>query len=126
MDKLILKDGTEISILAGAALSEVKVQSENKVGMLAVWEKMTKDNLSEALIKTDAGLTVGAYVDLILEKETSEEQEDGAIITTFCFREKTSVEKRLEALEESQQIQDEAIGDLGAVTSELAEKEGAE
>ena len=126
MDKLILKDGTEISILAGAALSEVKVRSENKVGMLAIWEKMTKDNLSEVLIKNDAGLTVGAYVDLVLEKETSEEQEDGAIITTFCFREKTSVEKRLEALEESQQIQDEAIVDLGVTTSKLAGEGGTE
>ena len=126
MDKLILKDGTEISILAGAALSEVKVQSENKAGMLAAWEKMTKDNLSAVLIKNDAGLTVGSYANLLLEKETSEEQEDGAIITAFCFREKNSVEKRLELLEESQQIQDEAIVDLGTATSELAENGGVE
>ena len=39
---------------------------------------------------------------------------------------KTDTEKRLDALEEGQTVQDEAISDLGAATSELAEKEGVE
>ena len=34
--------------------------------------------------------------------------------------------KRLDALEEGQAVQDEAINDLGTATSELAEKEGVE
>ena len=34
--------------------------------------------------------------------------------------------KRLDALEEGQEVQDEAINDLGTATSELAEKEGVE
>ena len=46
--------------------------------------------------------------------------------TPFSFREKTDTEKRLDALEEGQEVQDEAINDLGTATSELAEKEGVE
>ena len=70
-------------------------------------------------------MTVGTYTDLILESETSQEVSDG-VQTTFSFREKTDTEKRLDALEEGQAVQDEAINDLGTATSELAEKEGVE
>ena len=62
---------------------------------------------------------------MVLESETSWEVSDG-VQTTFSFRAKTDTEKRLDALEEGQTVQDEAINDLGIATSELAEKEGAE
>lgn len=87
---------------------------------------MTLDNLADVKFQNDAGAVIGSYADLVLVSETSRETSDGAVQTTFSFREKTDTEKRLDALEEGQEVQDEAINDLGTATSELAEKEGAE
>lgn len=83
-------------------------------------------NLAEVKFQNDAGTTIGEYADLILVSETSQETSDGAVQTAFSFRAKTDTEKRLDALEEGQAVQDEAISDLGEATSELAEKEGVE
>lgn len=125
MEKMILKDNTEIKPQAGASLSAVTVKFDSKDDMLQAWKTLTPENLAEVKFQNDAGMTVGTYTDLVLEFETSQEVSDG-IQTTFSFRMKTDTEKRLDALEEGQTVQDEAISDLGAATSELAEKEGVE
>lgn len=119
MDKMILKDGTEVTLEAGASLTDIRVASASREAMLTVWEKLTPDNLAEVTIKTDAGLTVGEYTDLILEAETSVVDSAGAVATSFRMRQKTDDEKRLDALEAGQEIQDGAIADLGEVTSQL-------
>ena len=126
MDKMILKDNTEIELQAGASLSAVTVKFGSKDDMLQVWKTMTSDNLEEVKFQNDAGATIGEYTALVLVSETSLEASDGTVQTTFSFREKTDTEKRLDALEEGQTVQDEAINDLGTATSELAEKEGVE
>lgn len=125
MDKLILKDGTKIEMVAGASLSALQIESESRETMLEIWKKLTDENLKSIRIETSDGLTVGKYEDVLLVSETSA-LEGGKVKTSFNMREKTSEEKRLDALEESQEIQDEAIVDLGTATSELAKKEGVE
>ena len=121
MDKMIIKDGTEIALEAGAALSDIRIVSENREAMLSVWDKFTPDNLKSVAIKNDAGLTVAEYKDLILESETSiVDVSSGAVSTSYHMRKKTDEEKRLDALEDGQAIQDLAISDLGNVTSQLA------
>ena len=125
MDKMILKDNTTIELQTGASLSAVTAKFDSKDAMLVAWKTLTPENLAEVKFQNDAGMTVGTYTDLVLEFETSQEVSDG-IQTTFSFRMKTGTEKRLDALEEGQTVQDEAISDLGAATSELAEKEGVE
>lgn len=125
MDKLILKDGTKIEMVAGASLSALQIESESREIMLEIWKKLTDENLKSIRIETSDGLTVGKYEDVLLVSETSA-VEGGKVKTSFNMREKTSEEKRLDALEESQEIQDEAIVDLGTATSELAKKEGVE
>ena len=119
MDKLVLKDGTKIDLVAGASLGALQIESESRETMLEIWK-----NLKSIQIETSDGLTVGKYEDVLLVSETSA-VEGGKVKTSFNMREKTSEEKRLDALEESQEIQDEAIIDLGAAASELAEKGGA-
>ena len=125
MDKLILKDGTKIEMVAGASLSAIQIESASREAMLQVWNKLTEENLKSIRIETSDGLTVGKYEDVLLVSETSA-VEGGKVKTSFNMREKTSEEKRLDALEESQEIQDEAIIDLGTATGELAKKEGVE
>ena len=118
--KLILKNGAEIELEAGASLGALQVLSADRAAMLATWELLTPDNLSQVQIKNGAGLTVGTYTDLVLASETSVVAPDGMVLTTYSLREKTTEERRLDALELGQQVQDGALEDLGAVTSTLA------
>ena len=120
-DTLTLKDGTKIEMESGSSLSDIKVISDNKVAMVELWDKLTEDNLAKVTVKNSDGVVVGRYSDLILVSETSTIQGDGTVITSFNLREKTDTEKRLDAMESSQQTQDEAIGDLGQAVSDLAE-----
>lgn len=123
-DKLILKNNAEIELEAGASLSALQVLAADRAAMAAAWEQLTADHLAAVQVKNGDGLVVGNYTDLILVSETSVIREDGMVLTTYHLREKTSEEKRLDALEEGQAVQDGAIEDLGAVTSTLAEQTG--
>lgn len=119
-DKLILKDNTEIELEAGASLGALQVASADRAAMLATWQQLTPNNLSSVRVKNGDGLTVGTYTDLVLVSEMSIVAADGTVLTTYAMREKTPEERRLDALEEGQQVQDGAIEDLGAVASALA------
>lgn len=124
---LVLKDGSEIKLETGASLSDMKVLSDTKQDMVSVWNKLTEANLSEIQIKDGTGLTVAAYNDLVLDSETSVENKDGTVLTSFRLRGKTEVEflmEMVESLENRQEVQDGAITDLGAAVSRLAEEGG--
>ena len=122
-DKLILKDGSEIELESGASLSTLGVLSEDKAAMVDVWDKLTADNLATGRIKNGEGLVVGNYTDLALVSETSTVNVDGTILTYFNLREKSDIEKRLDAIEDGQEMQNGAINDLGEITSVLAESQ---
>lgn len=119
-DKMILKDGTEIELEAGASLSTLQVAAADRVAMLDVWQQLTPENLQEVQIRNGDGLTIGRYTDLVLVSERSVVASNESVLTTYQFREKTAEEKRLDALEEGQAILDGAVEDLGAVTSAMA------
>ena len=125
-DKMILKDNTTIELVAGAYLSNIQVVAADRAGMVAIWKKMTADNLSSVQIQTGDGLTVGTYTDLVLVSETSTVSPDGSVLTSYRLREKTDEEKRLDALEEGQEVLDGAVNDLGKATSALADQIGGE
>ena len=108
-DKLILKDGTEIELESGASLGALGVLSADKAAMVDVWDKLTADNLATGRIKNGEGLVVGNYTDLALVSETSTVNVDGTILTYFNLREKSDIEKRLDAVEEGQSVHDGAI-----------------
>ena len=123
-DKLILKDGTTIELESGSSLDAIKVATENRGAMLEQWEMLTPENLKEVKIQNGDGLTIGIYQELALLSETSVVDSDGSVLTTYSLREKTDIERRLEALEAGQEIQNGAISDLGSVTSAIAEQIG--
>ena len=123
-DKLILKNGHEIELEAGASLGALQVLSADRAAMLATWELLTPDNLAAVQIKNGAGLTVGTYTDLVLASETSVVAPDGMVLTTYSLREKTTEERRLDALELGQQVQDGAINDVAKLAGSLAEQAG--
>ena len=120
-DTMTLKDGTIVELEAGASLSALTAAAANRAAMLATWEKLTEANLAEVQVKNGDGTVVGNYADLVLVSETSAVASDGAVLTSYCLREKTSVEKRLDAVEGGQSVHEGAIGDLGTAVGELAE-----
>ena len=126
-DKLILKNNMEVELEAGASLGALQVVSADRAAMLATWELLTPDNLSQVQIKNGAGLTVGTYTDLVLVSETSVVASDGTVLTTYSLRPKTAVERlteRVEVVEEGQQVQDGAINDVATLAGTLAEQTG--
>lgn len=126
-DKLILKNGAEIELEAGAGLGALQVVSADRAAMLATWELLTPDNLSQVQIKNGAGLTGGTHTDLVLASETSVVAFDGTVLTTYSLRPKTDVERlaeRVTAVEEGQQVQDGAINDVATLAGALAEQAG--
>lgn len=120
-DTLNLKNGTIIELEAGASLGALQVVAADRAAMLATWAQLTPDNLATVQVKNGDGLTVGNYADLVLVSETSTVAADGSVLTTYSLREKTAEEKRLDALEEGQAVQDGAIDDLGETVGTLAE-----
>ena len=120
-DTMNLKNGTVIELEAGASLRALQVAAADRAAMVATWEALTPDNLAAVQIKTGDGTVAGNYTDLVLVSETSVVAADGAVLTTYSLREKTAEEKRLDALDASQAVQDGAIGDLGEAVGTLSE-----
>lgn len=120
-DTMILKNGTIIELEAGASLGALQVAAADRAAMVATWETLTPDNLTTVQIKNGDGTVVGNYTDLVLVSETSVIATDGAVLTTYSLRDKTAEEKRLDALEAGQAVQDGAIDDLSEAVGTLAE-----
>ena len=126
-DKLILKNGAEIELEAGASLGALRVVSADRTAMLATWELLTPGNLAQVQVKNGDGLTVGTYTDLVLVSETSVVASDGTVLTTYSLRHKTDVERieeKVAAVEAGQQVQDGAINDVATLAGTLAEQAG--
>ena len=126
-DKLILKNGAEIELEAGASLGALQVLSADRAAMLATWELLTPGNRAQVQVKNGDGLTVGTYTDLVLVSETSVVASDGKVLTTYSLRPKTDVERlteRVTVVEEGQQVQDGAINDVATLAGTLAEQAG--
>lgn len=117
MEKMIVKDKTEIEIMEGAALNAITAVSDDWTALGVIAEALKESgNLDEVQFKTDETVT-GKYVDMILESPlfSAVDVVGDEIRATFAIREKTDVEKRLDAVESGQSIQDGAIMELAGV-----------
>lgn len=122
-DKLFLNNQTQIELESASSLANMMVLSDTKYDMISTWDILTEENLKVVEIQNGDGLTIANYQNLVLDSETSIIQENGMILTSFHLREKTEVEKLKEEvaqLREGQDVQDEAISELGIVVSDLA------
>ena len=121
MDKLRLMDGTEIDIEDGAALSDVTHIASNEANALYVCGKVTAENVASLQFLHGDAVT-GDYQNVVIAAPTTREDGEGeTVIVRMHFREKTELELRVDALEESQEVQDGAIEDLGMVVSDIVE-----
>ena len=120
MDKIILKDNTEIEVQQMPALGSITVLAADVAAIQTLKDQLTADNLKEVTIKNDAGNTTGIYKDLMLQDPWTIRWTDDGILTTFGLREKTDAEKQMDAINAEQSIQNGAIEELGTVVSDMA------
>lgn len=121
MDKLKFCDGTIIEIEEGASLGDITHVARNEADALFVCGKVTAENISHLEFFHGESL-IGQYDNVVIAAPTTREDGEGeTVIVRMHFREKTELEIRVDALEESQEVQDGAIEDIGAVLSDLAE-----
>ena len=118
-DNLILSNETIIELEAGASLNTLTTICADKAAMVATWDSLTPANLASVSVQNGDGLTVGNYTDLVLMTPNlaATELADGTIKMTFGLREKTEMEKRMDALEEGQEVQDGAIVELAGMVA---------
>ena len=124
MEKMILSDNTEIEIKEGASIWDITAVANDFTALGTIAEALKKDkNLETVQFKTNDEVT-GEYTDMILETplfRNVDIDNDGKVAANFSLREKTDIEKRLDAIEAGQTLQDGAIRDLGDVVSTIAE-----
>ena len=111
MDKMILKDKTEIEIMEGAGMYAITavVGDWTELGTVADAIR-TAGNLEEIQFETSDKVMIGTHRDMRLEMPLFRVVDvvDGKIRATFAIREKTEIEKRLD-------VQDGAIMELAGM-----------
>ena len=123
-DKLVLKDGTEITLESSLGMSALYVNAADHTAACTLWGNFSKANLQEVTVKNADGITIGNYRDMVLDHVEGRDNDDGTVQMMFSLRSKTTEEvltERIAALEAGQQTQDYAIDDLGQAVSNIAE-----
>lgn len=123
-----LNDDTVIRIEAGASLGEIVHIAANETAAVAVCRQITPENLKHVdFIQGEE--VIGSYNDLqIKHAPTRSTNDDETITVTISLREQTDIEARVAALEagqaaleESQEVQDGAIEEIGQTISDMSE-----
>lgn len=118
-EKIVLNDGTEFEIENGAIENCVQIICTDLDDFKDKYGKFTEENLESYKILNSKGLTCATLNNKRLVSSLIEQNINGFRVS-FNLVDVDMLEKRVESLEESQDIQDGAIGDLGTMVSDLA------
>lgn len=123
MDYIKLTDGTQITIEDGASLDRIVHTSDGSADAVTVCTAVTSSgNLDRVEFWTEGAVEPYGVFEYLTNAAPPTRYDEGAEIkVVFSLREKTDIEKRLDALELSQEVQDEAIEDLGLAVSDIVE-----
>ncbi len=114
MEKIKLKDGTELEIMNGAQEGSISMKASPEQASQTK-KILTDENLEEIKILNDAGLECATYTN---KHCPSFECNTDAGITVFKIEDADLYSKRLNALKASQNDQDSAIEEIGSIISE--------
>lgn len=116
MEKLVLKDKTEITIKEGASLNAITAVVEQFKDLDPIASALMKaGNLDTVEFKHEDEVT-GSYTDMRLEYPLFQVNVvNEKVEATFAIRSKTEEEKRLDALEKGQSVQDGAIMEMAGM-----------
>ena len=122
-DYMKLATGRQIEVEDGTYLGGIVHIAEDEAAAVEVCAAITPEALAHVeFCSGETGEAYGIYDGLIKAAEpTRQTNEDETVTVTISLREKSDLEKRVDALEEGQAVQDGAIEDLGLVVSDIAE-----
>ena len=128
-EKIVLNDGTVYPIENGASENQVQVVVQSVDEFPGVFKKFTESNLESYQIKNAEGLTCTTRTNKYLSNAVVEERESDVLVT-FRLADVDMVQKQLaelksevEVVKEGQEVQYEAIYDLGKNVSRIVEGE---
>lgn len=124
MEKIILSDNTEIQISEGASLERIVLETEDFAGLGPIATAIKKGGNLDTVQFVSGKKVTGEYEDMKLITPLFQEvdvTEDGKVQAVFTIREKTEIEKEIDAVKAGQEIQDGAIADLGDIVSGMTE-----
>lgn len=115
MEKVVLKDGTELEICNGATENTLTIELSEENTLDALVGVMTESNLSEYRILTESGIECTTIKDKYVKSYTVNTEEN---TVRFNLADVDTVAKRLAELEATQALQDEAITELAEMAAE--------
>lgn len=118
MEKVVLKDGTELSIQNGATENSLTMPITEENNLEKLISVMTEENLAEYKILNESGEECTTIFDKYVKTYTVNTEEN---TVRFDLANVDAVSKRLTNLETTQELQDEAITELAEM---VAEQEG--
>ena len=124
MEKIIFADNTQLEIKEGASLGSITAIVNDFASLGTVATALRTSGNLDGVQFVSGGQVTGEYSDMKLEAplfRNVDTNKEGKVEATFSIREKTETEKRLDALEQGQGVQDGAIADLGEAVSTIAE-----
>lgn len=117
MEKLVLKDATEIQVEGGTTEKWFTQTVESLADAQAVIEVLTEDNLESFELQNEDGETLATIENKYFLSATITVVEGGYSVV-YNLGNVDLIEKRLSALEASQEEQDEALVELAEMITE--------
>ena len=117
MEKLVLKDKTEISVNGGTTENQFSQTVTNLADAQTVIDSLTEDNLETFELQTEEGNTLAAIENKYFTSAVVTVTEDGYNVI-FNLGNVDLVAKRLAQLEATQDEQDAALVELAEMVSE--------
>lgn len=114
MDNIMFKDQTELEILEGASLSGVTVGVDSFADLETVADALVLEGNLDTVIFKSNGQETGVYDHLALVDPLFHAvyRSAGKVFASFALREKTELERKIDSIEKSQEVQDGAIMEL--------------
>lgn len=109
-----LKDETTAQVLESSTPTQIIAEFNSIEQLDEFRQSLSDNNLSKFLYLNDSGIAIGTYENYQLDS-ISYTVRDDIYKATFAIHKKSNVEIRLEKLEQTQSIQDGAIGELAGI-----------
>ena len=112
--KIKLKDITELTVTESSTATTITAEFDTAVEIEDNRQKLTDKNLSEFKFVNDNGNIIGNYENYTFDNVTYTEK-DNKFIAAYHLHKYSDIEVRLNAIEEGQATQNDAIAEMSEV-----------
>ena len=112
--KIKLEDNTELTVTKSCTATTITAEFDTAVEIEDNRQKLTDKNLSEFKFVNDNGNIIGNYENYTFDNVTYTEK-DNKFIAVYHLHKYSDIEVRLNAIEEGQATQNDAIAEMSEV-----------